>query len=242
MRPNVTRTLRLPLAILGLVLILVGCGRKRDWDQEVIVQVFKPVGVNVGKVTVEAKQGSGAAETTQVSGFADCGQNQVRIIPGSAGGSVRITVTASAGGLAAVTRDVALPATNPVKVVLGSSASVEPKGTCTPPPTPDGGPGDGGNLPIGSPCANAGQCAGGVCLSQVQNLGTVITLSGGYCSRTCDSAAACEGADAGIASCWINTDGNGKPLSKFCLKPCKVAGDCGRTGYTCTPGNLCMPE
>jgi hypothetical protein len=242
-KPKEACVLGLPLVALPMVaLLLSGCGREKDWDDEIIVQVFKPKGVEVGRVTVTASQG-GKSDSADVKSFADCDSNRVRVIPvqGSAD-NVSLTVIANKGHLAPVTRGVA-PGTTGVKIVLGSEKELEPKGTCTPSVTPptDGGPEDGktsGTKAVGEACATDGECKGGKCLTELENLGSKIALTGGYCSKDCttDSCAATD------EQCWTNTDGNGKETGKFCVKTCVTATDCDRSGYICTPGNLCMPQ
>jgi hypothetical protein len=229
-------TLGLPI----VALLLSGCGRKKDWDEEIIVQVFKPKGLDVGRVTVTAKQGAKTA-SADVKGFADCDSNRVRVIPvqGSAD-NVSLTVTANKGHLMPVTRGVN-PGTTGVKITMGSGP-YEPGGACSPSVTPDSGPPKDGTPPptrsVGEACDNDGQCKGGTCLTELENLGSKITLTGGYCSSDCTSNAC---ADTG-EKCWENTDGNGTVTGKFCVKTCAMASDCSRSGYTCTPGNLCMPK
>jgi hypothetical protein len=247
-------TARQLMVLLAGATLLAGCGRKRDWDEEIIVQVFKPKGTDVGQVKVSASQG-GAPETAVVGGFSDCSANQVRVIPAkkiSAADPVMLSASASKGGLIAMPVKVDAVPPAPVKLILGPGApALEPAGSCTPaPPQPDGGTPDGGpgpdsgkGLPTGSPCSQNSDCVGWLCLDQLTDLGTPIPLLGGYCSRPCASSGCDGGAgccEAGEA-CWTNTNGKSEPIDQVCLKTCKSTADCNRSGYVCTPGERCMP-
>jgi len=222
--------------ILPLVLcVLASCGRKKDWDEEILVQVFKPKGVNVGTVTVTATQGGKTDEAT-VDGFSSCDANRVRIIPQQGVSSeLTLTATASVGGLSPVTKKVT-PPTKEVQLVLGTGA-LEPAGTCTPSgPVPDTGPPKNAT---GLPCSLDGQCQGGRCVTQMQSLGSKIAFPGGYCSQDCSSSG--TPCNAATEACLDSTDGNDTVIAQNCIKTCTSGGDC-RSDYTCTPGNLCMPK
>ncbi|MBI4508272.1 MAG: hypothetical protein HY698_01465 [Deltaproteobacteria bacterium] len=76
---------------------------------------------------------------------------------------------------------------------------------------------------IGEPCSQAGECAGGTCLS----------LPGGYCSKMgCADSGCPEG-----STCFSLQDG-GSACFKSCEAPsgCRVA-----EGYTCDGDNTCYP-
>jgi hypothetical protein len=239
--------------LLGVValLLVVGCGRKKDWDEEIIVQVFKPKATNVGTVTVTATQGSKTDKAT-VDGFGDCDANRVRLIPkqGSSDDlTIRVTTSASLpltcpAGVSSCGTDCCKlkpPGSSPLKLVLGTEKELEPSGTCTPtvqPPTPDGGtPKD----PAGSPCSADTSCQGGKCLKEVQNTGTPITFPQGYCSQDCSqtSGTSCDSGE----QCLDSTDGNNNVIGQYCVVKCVTSGgNCMRTGYECTPLDLCMPK
>ena len=220
------------LMMLGLR-VVAGCGRKQDWDEEVVVRVFKPKGVDVGTVTVTATQ-EGKTETVTLDGFGDCDANRVRVIPKQGSGStLTLTASASAGGLSPVTRSIK-PPTEQVDLVLGTSATLEPAGRCTPAILDSGPP----KKATGEPCTGDDQCQGGTCVTQMQDLSTVSSFTGGYCSQDCSASGTPCGTQQ---SCKASTDGNGNTIGEYCIGTCVTTGDC-RAGYDCSPGNLCWPR
>jgi hypothetical protein len=223
--------------LLTTVVLLAGCGDDKDWDQEIILQLFKPNLVNVGNIKVEATQ-SGVTRGVTVGGdiFTNCDTNTVRIIP-KEGKTVSIKLTWTSGKHAF---DVNLPAKNPVKVVLGSdNKDLKPSG-CAPTIIPDGGPTpDGPSYPTGFMCSNPSQCTGGLCIASYMAGGTDTTMPKGYCSRDC-SVNPCPSHEL----CFVNKDNTGKILSQVCLKKCKLSSECReKDGYHCTPaGDVCLPK
>jgi len=106
---------------------------------------------------------------------------------------------------------------------------------------PDGGLDKGPDLssaqPTGSSCSKDSDCQGNKCLTTVEDQGTTLTMSGGYCSRDC-ATALCKTAEA----CFSSTNKLGKVLGKYCLRSCSSPNDC-RTGegYTCSSHSVCLP-
>ena len=239
---------RLPWVV--ALILVAGCGRKKDWDTEIIVQVFKPQGTDVGTVTVSATQ-AGKTNKTTVDGFGDCDANRVRLIP-KQGSSEELTVSVSSSGSLQVTCPTGAsscgadcckltpPGVSPLKLVLGTSKDLEPSGSCTPsvqPPTPDGGT---PKKAAGEACTADTDCEGGSCLKELQNTGNPLAFPGGYCSQSCPNGDECPTDQ----TCVQSTDGNGTVIGTYCLVNC-VTGDgkCTRTGYTCNPaGGTCVPE
>lgn len=219
---------------LGLVLV-AGCGRKKDWDEEVVVRVFKPKGVDVGTVTVTATQ-EGKTEKVTVDGFSDCDANRVRVIPKQGSNStLTLTAAASAGGLSPVTRSIK-PPTQQVDLVLGTSAALEPAGSCIPSILDSGPP----KKAIGEPCTGGDQCQGGACVTQMRNMSTVITFTGGYCSQDCSASG--TPCNTTTEQCLDSIDGTGTTEAQYCIKKCLKTGDCPRGGYECKiSSDLCMP-
>lgn len=234
---------------IGLAALLVaGCGRKKDWDTEIIVQVFKPQGTDVGTVTVSATQ-AGKTNKTTVDGFGDCDANRVRLIP-KQGSSEELTISVSSSGSLPVTCPggasscgadcckLTPPGVSPLKLVLGTSKDLEPSGTCTPtvqPPLPDGGP---PKKAAGEACAVDGDCEGGKCLLSASNGSNTLTFQDGYCSADCDTNP-CGAAE----TCWSSENALGAVVGKYCILKCKAGdGTCIRAGYTCSVGDLCMPD
>jgi hypothetical protein len=107
---------------------------------------------------------------------------------------------------------------------------------------PDGGLDTGPDLanrsPTGSSCSVDTDCQGGLCLDEIVDDGTTLTMTGGYCSRDC-SQALCKMGEA----CFTSKDGSGKALSKSCLKTCVNQADC-RTSedYGCSELKVCVPD
>lgn len=224
--------------LLTTVVLLAGCGDDKDWDQEIILQLFKPNLVNVGNIKVEATQ-SGVTRGVTVGGdiFTSCDTNTVRIIP-KEGKTVSIKLTWTNGKH---DFDVSLPAKNPVKVVLGSDNKDLKPGGCAPTIIPDGGPTpDGPSYPTGFMCSKPSQCVGGRCLSTLMTGGSnpATALPKGYCSRDC-SVTPCPSHEL----CYESKDGNGKIIEKVCLKKCDTISECRASdGYECTPGGVCLPK
>ncbi len=222
--------------LLTTVVLLAGCGDDKDWDQEIILQLFKPGLVNVGNIKVEATQ-SGVTRGVTVGGdiFASCDTNTVRIIP-KEGKTVSINLTWTGGKHAF---DVNLPAKNPVKVVLGSDNKDLKPGGCAPTIIPDGGPTpDLPQYPTGFMCSKDGHCVGGKCIASYTNMGQTYPMPDGYCSRDCTGGTGCTANE----TCFANRDGNSKILSEVCLKNCKNDSECRTKDYHCTPGNVCLPK
>ena len=239
----IARQLSLPLALL----VLVGCGRKKDWDEEIIVQVFRAKGTDVGTVTVTATQGIKTDKAT-VDGFDDCDKNRVRLIPRQGSSEELILTVTSSATLPPVTCPDGVascgdgcckltpPGSSPLKLVLGTSEELEPKGACTPSSVQhDGGP---GKKPLGFPCAVGSECQGGTCLLTADNGQNTLTFTDGYCSADC-SVDSCDT----FSTCWTSEDALGAVKGKYCVLKCKAGdGICTRSGYECTIGDLCMPQ
>jgi hypothetical protein len=80
---------------------------------------------------------------------------------------------------------------------------------------------------IGDSCATAGDCTGGVCLTN-----EVFTWPGGYCSQICDPAPCPNG-----SSCTVSPL---DPNTAICLKSCTIPEECRLPEYNCNT-NVCVP-
>lgn len=220
---------------LTATLLLAACGDDKDWDQEIILQLFKPAGKSVGDVKIAATQSKQTRSVTVGNDiFGSCDTNTVRIIPKDST-KVAISLTWSSGKH---DFEVNLPAKNPVKVLLGSDPKMEPGG-CAPAVIPDGGPPpDLPQYPTGFMCSKDGHCVGGKCIANYTNMGQLYTMPDGYCSRDCTGGTGCTANE----TCFPNKDGNAKILSEVCLKNCQSDSECRTKGYHCTPGNVCLPK
>jgi hypothetical protein len=65
----------------ALLLLTGACSDSENYDQELIIQLFKPKGANLGAVKVTATQGATTRATTVANPFADCESNKLRIVP-----------------------------------------------------------------------------------------------------------------------------------------------------------------
>jgi hypothetical protein len=222
--------------LLGL-LALPSCSDTKDWEREIIVQLFKPQSIPALKITVEAEQGKkkGAVELAGAGLFQSCSTNQVRIIPDPAGGEVTITARVTADPLLRDTQKVAAGQSTPVKLVLSRAGALEPSG-CAPPP-PDAGV----KRRTAEPCAVNAQCAGGLCATEV-NASPMAKFKDGYCTSSCDSAPCAADED-----CIPYRDGTGKVVVSYCHIKCG-RGDAGTDprcrvgdGYLCSTADLCVP-
>jgi hypothetical protein len=222
-------------------LVAVACGDDKDWDEEIILQLFKTKNLDIDEVVIRAKQGEIAREV-QVSGeaFADCTSNRVRIIPRGASGSVQITVSPSSPFSNTVRLSVEVPADGMVPVFIGERGEIVP--TCGV-QRPDAGLPDGGTdgLPplrqTGAMCTIGAQCVGGTCLKQVNNITETITFPKGYCSRECSGG---SGDCGGSNICYESKVGT-TTEGYYCLQYCEQASDCLQSSFRCTGGSSCMP-
>jgi len=230
--------------ITAALLPLVGCSSDTNWEEEVLVRLFRAADFAAPSVTVQASQGERTEQQTLSDPFDDCSRNRVRIVPRrelSGFPPVTLRVSVEGNPVAPVTVTVTVPAAAPVPIVLGEGGNLEPSG-CLPAdsgvPDSAGGADAGVKRAIGQPCEGAQQCAGGLCLDHFTSKSVNIPLPGGYCSRDCTTVAC--GADA---RCVSETDGLGGQLSRRCLRTCEFPGDCDRdSSYHCTTDSLCLPK
>lgn len=233
------------LSLLLLVGTATACsGVKKDWDQDVILQLFKPAAEDVGQVEVQVteliKDGHERKAVVSLS-FADCDSNQVRIISRQVNGSypdLGIVVRygpSSKREARELTKVSPASASGPVKLVLSSRVlrqqDLAPS-ACAPQtsgPTTDAGATDGTSLrPLGEACTEPGQCAGGQCLVKTTLYGTEVPFPGGYCSALC--LATQKAGD-------VCSEGGGVCVSYdklYCLKKCTTVLSCrAAEGYRC---------
>jgi len=267
---NIQHTAIAPLSVLlaGLVLTAAcGDGGGKDWDQEVVLQVFKPAQLKLGVVTITATQEGGASRDTRVNlagqegFFKDCESNRVRILPTRVKGKyppVTVTVTAQqslpAGG---VTRVIQVPVSDPgsvVKMILLRGKTYEPTGACA----SDLG---GVKVPrsVGEACQDGADCLGSRCLGTVHDFQKIYTFVQGYCTHSCADTCSsgkchatghackvdgdCRKARCGVGEqCFTTVNGNSQVTDAFCLKQCTRAADCRSNGYGCTAGDVCFPR
>ena len=235
------------LAMAALLLTAAGCS-DRDWDEEIVLKIFKEAKMDVGKVTVTAVQdGKQAAQTVNGDNlfFNSCDSNRVRIIPANRGGvysDVTVTVTSANFANITVTKTIKVPTSSMVEVILGSGTSYAPT-DCKPGTTPQ-------LAETGEACKKNSDCEGGRCLFTLSDSGKTYKFGGGYCTTTCLTdpnvcgAANCTGAPgAGEKDCCYSvSDGFGKKVDAVCLKRCTSVKGCrAGEGYQCTPGNNCFP-
>lgn len=231
---------------MAALLLSVGCGK--DWDEEIVLQIWKQQNFTVGAVTISAVQ-DGKKMSTAVNGdgtfFNSCDDNKVRIIPADKNGTYSdVSVTITSGKLS-TTQTIKVPTSGTVELLLGSGPNYDPK-SCKP---------SGGTTPqlkeTGEACKNNTDCKGGRCLFVLTDSGKTYKFANGYCTANCMKdtsacgAATCSGAPGTGEKdcCYAVSDGYGKKIDAVCLKRCGHVKDC-RPGenYTCTPGSNCFPK
>lgn len=243
--------IQLLVPALVALFLLTACSDGENYDQVVIVQLFKPTGAELGPVTVTATQGTAQRSITVTNPFTDCDANQLRIVPRQEGDSypdMTIRAEAANGGLFAEVI-VPVPRTTPVKLIIGQpTTSIEPSGTCTPQLTPDAGIRDTGvedaavddatiQYELGESCENNTQCEDGACINSFSLAGAdTYQFSGGYCTRDCALDKTCPAQ----SSCELSSTLGGQVFGWFCLKTCDGAHPCSRSGYQCR-GEFCLP-
>ena len=241
--------MRYAITLLAMTSLLaaMGCGDK-DWDEEIVLQIFKLKKMNVGTVTVTAMQ-DGRKVAQSVNGdnmfFNSCETNRVRIIPADKGGAypdVTVTVTSANFAKATSTTTIKVPTTGMVQIVLGSGTNYDPS-DCKPKTTTQ-------LKETGEACTSNSQCKGGRCLFALTDGGKKFPFQAGYCTATCLTnakacdASSCAGAPAAGEKdcCYSVADGYGKKIDAVCLKRCAILKDCRyNEGYQCTPGYNCFP-
>ena len=234
--------------ISAAALLALGCSDTDLPDNTIVLQLFKPRGLELGRVTIRATQDGGRSGTVEVGDiFSDCSKNRVNILPAQMSGRsnpIDVTISSSVNAVKAVSTRITPPAGGPVAIAIGGSGpGLVPEG-CAPATFPDGGTDDGGpgdagtgeNRPTGEACERESDCAGDTCLDVLWVDTTRKELPGGYCTNRCDTTVC--GANE---ECVASVDGTGTNLGSYCLKGCDSQGDC-RPGYTCTVvGRLCVP-
>jgi hypothetical protein len=233
----------------ALLLLTGACSDSENYDQELIIQLFKPKGANLGAVKVTATQGATTRATTVANPFADCESNKLRIVPAAEedGSYPDVTIRAEADNTTDVAETtVAVPQTNPIQLIIGTptAAGIEPVGNCTPQVQPDAGVADTGTEPdaepkreIGEPCSTPDSCIQGACINSFStDTGAVYPFSGGYCTKDCESDKTCPTG----ASCELSTTPGGGDIGWYCLRTCSGADPCTRGGFSCQ-GEFCLP-
>jgi hypothetical protein len=222
-----------------------GCGDKKDWNSEIIVQLFRPAttgGVDIGSVSIKATQGQ-ATKTKDFSDtaalFSDCTSNQVRIIPVDPASGVDIALTFGRLQVIEFKRTIAPDASKAVLLGLGPSTT----SSWQPGPCPGGTPDAVVALrnPTGSACTVKTECAGDMCLAKLTNQSTEYRLQGNYCTAECAVDGTPCDTKAGGGECLVLRYPDGKISGSYCMQICGAPTDC-RSGYACTPNGLCFPE
>ncbi len=231
---------------MATLLLTVGCGK--DWEEEIVLQIWKQQNFTMGVVNITAVQ-DGKKMSVAVNGggtfFNSCEDNKVRIIPAQKGGTYSdVSITISSGKLSA-TQTIKVPTSGTVEVLLGAGPSYDPR-SCKP---------SGGTTPklkeTGESCKTNTDCKGGRCLFVLTDSGKAYKFANGYCTANCMKntgacgATTCSGAPgAGEKDCcYAVSDGYGKKIDAVCLKRCGHIKDCRLgEGYTCTPGSNCFPK
>lgn len=206
--------------------MLTGCGK--GYDQEIILQLFRPRAAAADKVTVEASQSGGIPKVLELANpFVSCSTNQVRIIPREVEGKYPpVHVVARSGALRAED-DVPVPAQNPVPLVLGIGLDLVPSGPCTPSLS---------KRSLSEHCLFDQQCEGNLCLKQIDTE-PATTFPNGYCSQDCEATKSCPGGE----TCKRFDNALGNPIGYYCLKKCTDPPGCSTPGLHCTTGGLCLP-
>ena len=232
---------------MAALLLATSCGDK-DWDEEIVLQIFKEAKMTAGTVTVTAVQdGKKIAKAVNADGafFNSCETNRVRIIPAQKGGAYSdVNVTVTSGKISA-SKTIKVPATAIVQIVLGSGSAFDPK-DCKPSTTTQ-------LKETGVACSKDSECEGGRCLLSLVDGSKKFGFKGGYCTATCMSnpnvcdAPTCSNAPAKGEKdcCYPVADGYGKKTDAVCLKRCGAVAAAGcrtKEGYTCTPGSNCFPK
>ena len=90
-----------------------------------------------------------------------------------------------------------------------------------------------GAVPVGDPCRNAGECNGGLCISESNPLIPNTTFLDGYCTAICSASNGCPQG----STCFL------QGASGVCLKSCTTHVQC-RNGYECRAESprACVPE
>jgi hypothetical protein len=221
--------IRILTAVIPAVLV-AGCGTKKDWDTELIVQLFRPRLLEVAKVTVRATQAGKTRSLELANPFASCTANQLRIIPARTDADVEIVASSAAPRLEG--HAVVKPSQREVKLVLGTAPELEPAG-CAPASRPDAGT----KAQTGMPCSRNEDCVGGICLSTVKYAYPEPAFVGGYCSAPCTTECSSPG-----DSCLSFKNANGAEVAAYCMLRCAADDACRKPeGYGCTTGGLCFP-
>jgi hypothetical protein len=220
--------------LFGLAL-LAGCGK--GYDQEIILQLFRPRAAAADKVRVEASQSGGILKELDLPNpFASCSTNQVRIIPRQIEGKYPPVHVVVRSGVLRAEADVVVPAQNPITLVLGTGLDLVPSGPCTPgqPKPPD----DGSLLKkaLAEPCTLNQQCEGNLCLKRIES-NPIIEFPDGYCSQDCEATKTCPGGE----NCKRFDNALGALIGYYCLKTCTDPPGCSNPKLRCTPGGVCLP-
>lgn len=254
-------------ALAGALVLGCGDGSDKDWDEEIVLQLFKPANLVLGTVTVSVTQGS-TTRTKQVNTggaegfFASCESNRMRVIPAAVSGkypTVSVVITADNQlPKSGIKKDIPVPVSaegSVVKMILLQGQSYQPAGACAsdldkiPPPKQ-----------VGEACAADAECLGGRCLAKEEDFQKVYTFQGGYCSASCQdtcvvgkgkclrSGKDCTSDDVCRQArcdkgqyCFATKDGNNQVTDAFCVKSCSKPSDCRANDYECTPGGVCFP-
>ena len=231
------------LLALALAITAAACGDEgidKDWEEEIVLQLFKPKALSLGTITVSAASGSGQPVTLDVNTdgkfFTDCESNRIRILPRKTAGVYQpVQVTISGIGLSKVTQSIKVPVTatdKVAKVVLQNGKELEPK-ACAP------------NIQlkvIGQTCSTDGDCEHGKCLKKLTDGSGTYTFNNGACSMDCKGGKTCPSGSDWESRC-VEFSYLGQPDPPFyCIKKCVTNGDCRVDGYSCTGVGVCLPD
>jgi len=229
------------IALASLLLLLQGCGDEgvdKDWEEEIVIQLFKAKTTTLSGLAVEASVGTEKPKKLVINKdgkfFDSCETNQVRIIPKKLSGAwgpvkVKVTNANSFGGITYAERTISVPTSDVVKILLSKAKEMVPSGTCTPTVKLN---------PLGGDCADDGDCEDGKCLKKAEDASRSYTFHAGYCTKDCANGGTCP--TGGKCVPFGQVGQTNKP--HYCMKKCTAVADCrAHDGYDC-PGDICLPN
>ncbi len=235
------RKLGITLLLLASGISAAACGDEdgveKTWEEEIILQLFRPASLSPGTLTVSAASGTGQPVSLLVNAdgkfFSDCESNKIRILPRKTSGAYQqVTVTVHSSVLQKVTKSVPVPvpaADNVVQMVLKNDKQLVPA-ACAPKVQ---------LRKVGDSCAQDTDCEHNKCLKSVVDSSGTITFHDGYCSEVCTKTKTCTNTKH-ICKDFGGISQPNKPY--YCLKNCTGNIDCrAGDGYSCTAGGACMP-
>lgn len=247
------RATKITLLILALTVTAAACGDdgvEQDWEEEILLQLFKAKEATLGGLFVEATTMTSGVPASPVKlkvnddgkFFDDCEGNKVRVLPRKVGGAypdvkIRITSLVPVSPKVYAEQILKVPAAGVVKLVLVKGKEVLPLG-CAPTVKLTG---------LGLTCGKDDDCEHGKCLKKITDGSGTYTFNNGTCAKDCTKGESCpSGVDAANnpwSSECVEFGYVGQPSPpSYCIKKCKGNGDCRVDGYSCTGGSVCLPE